>query len=60
MKMNVREMQIRMNEVRARGPRATYQEMYACDQTRGIALEVRGGRLVERIARRKIFFQLYI
>ena len=50
---------IRNTGIRTRGPRQTYDFGFG-DETRGFALEVRCGRLVEKLARRKIFYQLSI
>ncbi|QWE02054.1 hypothetical protein [Polynucleobacter sp. JS-JIR-II-b4] len=45
--------------IRSRGPRQTYDFGFG-DETRGFALEVSGGRMIEKSSRRKIFYQLYI
>ena len=45
--------------IRSRGPRQTYNYGFG-DETRGFALEVSCGRMIEKSNRRKIFYQLYI
>jgi len=40
-------------------PRQTYTNGFN-DETRGYAMVVSGGRLIEKISRRKIFYQKYI
>jgi hypothetical protein len=50
---------VRSTAVRSRGPRQTYNLGFG-DETRGFALEVSCGRMIEKSNRRKIFYQLYI
>lgn len=50
---------VRGTSVKNRGPRQTYNLGFG-DETRGFALEVSGGRMIEKSSRRKIFYQLYI
>ena len=50
---------VRGTKVRSRGPRQTYNLGFG-DETRGFALVVSGGRMIEKSSRRKIFYQLYI
>jgi hypothetical protein len=49
---------VRGTGVRSRGPRQTYNLGFG-DETRGFALVVSGGRMIEKSSRRKIFYQLY-
>ena len=60
--MNTRLMNnfLNHNQIRSRGPRRTYSEIYFGDLTRGFALEIRGGRLFEKISRAKIFYKSHI
>ncbi len=45
-------------EASASRSRLTYDFGFG-DETKGFAMQVRGGRLVENTARRKIFYHLY-
>lgn len=60
-KMKLKNMNefVRSTAVRSRGPRQTYNLGFS-DETRGFALEVSCGRMIEKSNRRKIFYQLYI
>ena len=55
---NINEF-VRGASVKSRGPRQSYNLGFG-DETRGFALVVSGGRMIEKSARRKIFYQLYI
>ena len=60
-KMKMKNMNefVRSTAVRSRGPRQTYNLGFG-DETRGFAVEVSCGRMIEKSSRRKIFYQLYI
>jgi hypothetical protein len=59
-KMKMKNMNefVRSTAVRSRGPRQTYNLGFD-DETRGFAVEVSCGRMIEKSSRRKIFYQLY-
>ena len=59
--MKLRNMNeyLRGHSIKSRGPRQSYNLGFG-DETRGFALEVSGGRMIEKSSRRKIFYQLYI
>ena len=59
MKLKNLDVYAKNASIRARGPRQTYNFGFG-DETRGFALEVSGGRIIEKSSRRKIFYQLYI
>lgn len=50
---------VRGNSIKSRGRRQSYNLGFG-DETRGFALEISGGRMIEKSSRRKIFYQLYI
>lgn len=59
MKMKNKNKFVRSKAVRSLGPRQTYDLGFA-DETRGFAVEISCGRMIEKSSRRKIFYQLYI
>lgn len=58
MKLKNMDVYTKSVAMRSRGPRQTYNFGFG-DETRGFALEVSGGRMIEKSSRRKIFYHLY-
>lgn len=58
MKLKNESSYLKSSSIRNKGPRNTYSYGFE-DSTRGFAMVISGGRMIEKSNRRKIFYQLY-